>query len=382
MRKPKANIASLDVISLEYAVPREQAYGTARGLNFKRSSSIIELRTDAGVVGHGELAGPVAPIREYVSILRSFFVGRSVYDFDLIAAYVRNKLYHFGEGHFTGCLGGINVAALDAIGRTLDLPVHDLIGGLAADRIPCYATTGYITADGMAGLERQLAAVDKSFFSGVKIKIGLNPRSDVERVRLARRMLGDDILLMVDVNGNYTVDVALQSVRAIEPYNIHWYEEPLPAGDIAGHAELRAGSPIAIATGEGLHGAHEFKPLVDARGVDILQPAMGRCGGLSEAKAIAVLADLAHLQLAPAVWGGAFIVAAAVHFIASMPSTPHTENVPFPRMLEFDIADNPLRDQLLKNPFKLEPGGIAVPDGPGLGIELDPDAVEKFRVRA
>ncbi|HTK13350.1 MAG TPA: mandelate racemase/muconate lactonizing enzyme family protein [Xanthobacteraceae bacterium] len=375
-------IADLDLISLEYSIAPELAYGTARGLNNKRSSTIVKLTTDDGITGYGEASGPIAPIREYLAILKGFFIGKRLYDFELIATYIRDRLDHFGEGHNISCLSGINVAAFDAMGKKLGVPVHDLLGGRSAENIPCYATTGYITRDGMAGLERQLAAVDKSQFRGVKIKIGINPKSDVERVRLARKMLGDDLLLMVDVNGNYTPDVALLSARAIEPYDIHWIEEPLRTSDIAGHAELRARSPIPIATGEGYHGVHEFKTLVEARGVDILQPALGKCGGLSTLRAVALLAETANLRIVPAVWGGAFVVAAAMHFMASLASSPHTENPPYPRMLEFDIGDNPLRDRLLKKPLTPKNGSVALPSGPGLGIEVDFDAIKPYVARA
>jgi D-galactarolactone cycloisomerase len=246
--------------------------------------------------------------------------------------------------------------------------------------VPCYATTGYVTPDGNAGLERQLAALDMSCFVGAKIKIGLGPKSDVERVRIARRILGDDALLMVDVNGNYTVDVALESIRRIEQFNIHWYEEPLPPADLAGFAELRSRSTIPLATGEGLYTVHAFKQLVDGRCIDILQPGIGRCGGFSQAKTIANLAGLANLRVSASVWGGAYVIAAAAHFLASLPAMPHTDNLPYPTLLEYDTADNPLRDKLLEAPLQLEAGGLRVPRGPGLGIDLDMTAMKAYQL--
>jgi D-galactarolactone cycloisomerase len=347
-------------------------------MNFRRSSPLFAVKTNDGIIGYGEVNGPVNVIRGYLATLKPFYIGRRIYDAAHIEAYIRGKLYHFGEGHFAACISALDVALHDAMGKTLGLPTHDLIGGRGADRVPCYATTGYVTQDGMAGLEAQLIKVDRKAFTGVKIKIGLNPRSDVDRVRLARKILGDDVLLMVDVNGNYTPDVALQSIRAIEPYNIHWYEEPLPAHDISGHAELRARSPIPIATGEGLHALHEFEQLLEARGVDVLQPALAKCGGFAGAKAIATLADCANVRLVPGVWGGAVIVAASIHFLASRPPVPHTDNVPFPTLLEFDIADNPLRDNLVRQPFRPEGGYVAVPSGPGLGIEFVAESFKQY----
>ena len=374
-------IADIDIICMEFSIAPDMAYGTSRGLNFKRSSALISVRTSEGIIGYGEGLGPVQPIRAYLDQIKSFFVGRSLYDFELAAAYCKDRLYHFGLGHFPSALSGINVAVYDAIGKTLGVPVHDLIGGKRVDAVPCYATTGYVTRGPTNGLEAQLSKVDKKRFAGVKIKIGQGPQSDLERVRIARRILGDDMRLMVDVNGNYTVDIALQSLRLIEPFNVQWVEEPLPHADLKGHAELRARSPIPIATGEGLSSLEEFSNLVEARGVDILQPAIGRCGGLGEARKIAVLAHLHNLRVAPAVWGGAFGLAAGLHFLASTPTTPHTENVPFPTLLEYDIAENPLRDDVVKENLWPGEGGVLIPSGPGLGITLDMDKVEKYRVR-
>ncbi len=371
-------IVDLDLICLDYSIAQDLAYGTSRGLNNKRSSSIVRLTTSDGVVGYGEASGTTGPIREYLGVLRSFFIGQRLYDFGAITQLVEAKLDHFGEGHHLSCLSGINIAAHDAMGKTLGVSVCDLIGGRITQRIPCYATTGYVTRDGMAGLERQLAAIDRTQFVGAKIKIGINPKSDVERVRLARKMLGDDMLLMVDVNANYTADIALQSARAIEPYDIHWIEEPLPGTDLAGHRELRSRSPIPIATGEGYHSLHQFKALIEARGADIIQPAIGKVSGISGMQAIATLAAADNIRLAPAVWGGAFIMVAAMHFMASRSSAPHVGNIPFPRMLEFDVGDNPMRDLLLREKLTPRDGCIDLPDGPGLGVAIDLEAMRPY----
>ena len=123
-----------------------------------------------------------------------------------MAARIRNKLYHFGtHNHFIAALGGINIAVFDAMGKTLGVPAHDLLGGRVRDRLACYATTGYFTDDPKVDIAAQLSALDLSRFAGAKIKIGAGIASDVERVRAARAALGDDALLMVDYNGNYTV---------------------------------------------------------------------------------------------------------------------------------------------------------------------------------
>jgi D-galactarolactone cycloisomerase len=373
-------IVGLEFTPLEYALPREKAYGMARGLNFRRTVALVTATADDGSIGYGEALGPLAPIGEYVALLRPFFVGRSIFDFELLAAQIYNRLYHFGvQGHHTAALSAINIALTDAIGQSLGVPVHDLLGGRSAGRIPCYATTGYLTKDPDNDFESQLGKVDKKLFVGVKIKIGVSPQSDLERVRIARRILGDDILLMVDINGNYTPDIALESLRRIAPYEIHWCEEPLPPTDVRGYAELRARSPIPIAAGEAFHTAHTFKRFTDARALDILQPTVSACGGFGQARAVATLAALENLRLSPCGWGGAITIMAGLHFAASLPVNPHTDNIPYPMLLEFDVGENPLRDRLVQEPIWPVEGGLELPKRAGLGIALDPDGVKALR---
>ncbi len=375
-------IIGLEFTPLEYVLPPEQAYGMARGLNFRRTVALVTVTADDGSIGYGEALGPLAPIGEYLSLLRPFFLGRSIFDFELIAAQIYNRLYHFGvQGHHTACLSAISIALHDAIGKSLGVPVHDLLGGRSTERVPCYATTGYLTKDPTNDFETQLGQVDKKLFAGVKIKIGVNPRSDLERVRVARQILGDEILLMVDINGNYTPDIALESLRAMEPFRIHWCEEPLPPTDVRGYAELRARSPIPIAAGEAFQTAHTFKRFTDARALDILQPGVSTCGGFGEARAIATLAVLENLRISPTGWGGAVTIMAGLHFATSIPINPHTDNVPYPILLEFDVGANPLRDRLVEQPIWPAAGGLELPKRPGLGITLDPDGVAALRVR-
>jgi D-galactarolactone cycloisomerase len=375
-----SKLSRLELRPYEYVLPRDRAYGQARGLNFRRTCALFVATTDDGTVGYGEAGGPLKPIGEYLDLVQAFFIGQSIFDFEIIAAQIYNRFYHFGvQNHLTACLGGISIALTDAAGKVLKLPAHDLLGGKATDSLPCYATTGYFTADDSRGYVPQLEAV-KGKFGGVKIKVGANPKSDVERVKLARQVLGDDVLLMVDINGNYTVDIALESLRLIEPYNIHWCEEPLPPTDIRGYAELRARSPIPIAASEAFCTVHDFKRLIDARGVDIVQPSLTGCGGFGQAKAIAQLAQMNNLRVSPSVWGNPIALAAALHFSASTPVTPHTDNVPYPLIVEYDVGENSLRDKMLKTPLVIEDGALRVPPGPGLGVEIDDAAIAEFQV--
>ncbi len=374
-------IKHLTFTGLEYSFAPEKAYGMSRGVGHRRQAGLIEIETDAGVKGIGEAFGNPFVTREYFRMVEPFFLGKSVFDFEHIEARIRNAIYHLGVGNqLTACLAGINVALFDAIARGFGVRLCDLIGGCRTTRIPAYASTGFFSDDPARQLSHMLAEAAGHPYAGAKIKIGRGIRSDVERVRQAREALGPDKLLLVDINGAYTVDVALECARAIQPYDIHWIEEPLPPGDFAGYAELRARSPIRIAAGEAHHTIRDFRALIDGRCIDIVQPSIPGVGGLTEAKRIATLALAANLRLAPHVWGGAVGLATACHFIASLPAWPHTDHPPHPQMLEYDMSDNALRTGLLKKPLKLEGGHILLPEGPGLGIELDPATVERYRV--
>jgi D-galactarolactone cycloisomerase len=176
------------------------------------------------------------------------------------------------------------------------------------------------------------------------------------------------------------VDEALESMRRIADYNIHFYEEPLPPTDFTGYTELRARAPMAIAAGEALYTAWDFKRLIDERCTDILQPDITLCGGLDETRAIWQMTRLANLRLSPHVWGGGVGLAAAVHFLAALQPSPHTDRIPHPVMLEYDLGTNALRKDLLLTPIACIDGHLTVPDGPGLGIEINRDVVEKYRV--
>lgn len=374
-------IARLDVASLEYTLPNSKAYGNARGLNNRRTCSLITLETDLGITGIGDAGGPLGVIREYIKLITPFFIGRSLYDFDIIASQIRNRLYHFGsQGHFIAALGGVNIAVFDAIGKTLGLPVHDLLGGQRSDGIACYATTGYFTDNPSSDVEAQLASLNHSHFVGYKIKIGGGISSDVERVRAARKTVGDEPLLMVDYNGNYTVDVALESLRRLEPFNIHWAEEPLPPFDLNGYAELRARSPVRISAGEAHSGIHEYRRLIESRGLDIVQPSLTGGGGFSEMKTVAQLAAINNLTVSMPCWGSAIALNAALHFAASLPAWPHTDRSPYPMLVEYDVGDNPLRDLLTEQAVKPCNGVLPVPTGPGLGLRLNPDIVSQYKI--
>jgi D-galactarolactone cycloisomerase len=240
-----------------------------------------------------------------------------------------------------------------------------------------YGSGGYLTENSARDFEPQIEAMAKAGLRAVKIKIGVSPANDEERVAIARRILGPDVEILVDINSNYTLDLAQESITRIAPYKIGWVEEPLAPQDFSGYEILQRWSPVPIATGEALYTAFDFKRLIDRRAVDVVQPDLSLCGGFWQGRQIAQLAMMEHLRLSPHVWGSGVGLAAAVHFVASLPVYPHANNIPRPTLVEYDLGANPLRDSILKNPLKPIEGMIAVADAPGLGIEVDWDAVDR-----
>ena len=201
-------------------------------------------------------------------------------------------------------------------------------------------------------------------------------------MRDARKAIGDDMLLMVDYNGNYTVDVALESMRQIAPFNIHWCEEPLPPHDVAGYAELRARAPIRLSAGEAHSGVQDFKRMIDARAHRHRAAAADRRRRLRRDEGgCAARRDEQPARCRCRAGAAPSRSTPRIHFAASLPTWPHTDNLPYPMLVEYDVGDNPLRDQLVRNPIKPHQGALPIPQGPGLGLELNPEVVARYTIK-
>jgi D-galactarolactone cycloisomerase len=376
-----AKITKVELIPLVHRLAEGRSYGMARGLAAARHTSIVRLVTDEDVTGIGEAWGPPKVTRAYCDLIAPYFVGRSVYDFEHVLSKILSTHYHSGiQNQMVACLSGIDMACLDAVGKLHRLPVADLIGGRGRSALPVYISGGYLTEDAARDFPAELERLAATGVRRVKIKIGIGPASDAERVAAARAALGEEVDLIVDANGNYTVDEALESMRRIADHRIFWYEEPLPPQDFDGYAELRRKASMPIATGEALYTAWDFKRLLELRGVDVVQPDLTLCGGIRAGREVALLARLYHVRLSPHVWGGAVGLAAACHFVASIPDYPHSRNVVEPTLIEYEIGENPLREEIVCEPLRLADGALALPDRPGLGVELDPAAVRRYRI--
>jgi D-galactarolactone cycloisomerase len=373
-----STVKTVEAVPLRYQLSGG-GYGSSRGIVVARETTLVRLQTSDGAVGWGEAWGPPLATAPMIDELGEALAGARI---DGPVPFVTNRLnqhYHRGGGLFAAALSGVEIALWDALGHTLGVSVATLLGGRAREHVTPYASAGYVTPDRDLEKFRDALTDAADGFAGAKIKCGLGAREDLERTSVAREVLGPDRALMVDFNGNYTADQAVASACSLQDLQMTWLEEPLPPDDVDGLRLLRR-APVPLATGEALYTRAPFRRLVTERLVDFVQPDVTKVGGLAEARAICELARAWNVRVSPHVWGGGVGLSAALQLLASIPDYPHTSNSPQPLWLELDRGDNALRELVLSEPLRPEGGQLAVPTGPGLGIEVDPDAIEGLRI--
>mgnify|MGYP000176886677 CR=1 FL=1 len=376
-------ITDIEVIPIEHSLPPGEGLGDARGFGRDRGTTLVRLETADGTVGWGEAFAPGPIAAATVSeLFEETVLGMDPFDVEGLATDSFTDPYHFGQSVFVqAARSAVDVACWDIRGKATGRAAYRLLGGGERDSLLPYASTMYFTERDRPIAEPIETAVEEGF-TAAKIKIGSDPETDRERVRTAREILGEDARLMVDINGNYRPRQAIEAIEAIAEYDLTWVEEPVPPENLSGYREVRDHVDVPLAAGEAHYGRFAFKRLLDDRLVDVVQPNLGRCGGLSEARAIADMALAENVAVRPHVWNSAVGLAAAVQFAASVPDYPHTRNVPDPMMVEFDRSPNPLRSDLLEDPFDPTGGSLDVPQEPGLGIEIDAEALERYRADA
>lgn len=374
-------VSSVDAIPLAYSLGDGKGYGSARGTVQQRTATLIRVETPSGEVGWGEAFGPPRTVATLIDeFLENMVVGMDPHGVGSLCERSYAGLYHFGSrGLIQSAISGIDIALWDLRGRSTGTSISRLLGGRCREQVRTYASTMYITEWGETPSVPVQAAVEEGF-DALKIKIGRSVEDDIERVRTAREALGADGDLMVDCNGNYRPDQAIRLARELEPYNVTWLEEPVPPENLSGYRELKRATDIPIAAGEASYGRFEFKRLIEDRIVDILQPDVCKCGGLSEARFIGKLATTENVAVSPHVWTSALGLAASLQFAGSLPNYPHSTDVPEHLLFEVDRADNKLRTAIATDPFDFTGGMLDIPDEPGLGIDPDPDTIERFRI--
>lgn len=360
---------------------------------------LVEVETDQGLVGLGESAhfgGPMASTAQVIEReLRDYLIGQDPRNIEYLWEMMHKRAYkHARGGIVIAAISGIDIALWDLRGKMAGMPLWRLLGGYR-QRVPAYATGGfYSEGKGVKELTREMASYVKHGFRAVKMKIGRNPdielsplrvmdsagrcevslEEDLERVAAVRDTIGPDIKLMVDANGAWDVPIAVKMGRAMERFDIYWYEEPISPDDVAGSAEVASRVDIAVAGYETCsYGIVDFNDYIKARAVHFVQPDVAWAGGLTESLKIAHMAQAANLPIAPHIHGSAVAVAAAVHLLGAVRNGSMAETV-FPA--------HALMNELVKEPLLVDRKGyITLTDKPGLGMELDPKVVKKYRVK-
>jgi D-arabinonate dehydratase len=383
----------VDIRTTALSYPCDPPYGSAGGMQARRGALLVEVETDEHVTGIGEAGvggGATAAVIERT--LKPMLLGEDPLLIEGLWQRMFARTRQFGRrGVVMNALSGIDIALWDIAGKVAKMPLYRLLGG-ARERVEAYASGGFYSegksVDDLAGEAEGYRALG---FRGMKMKVGRNPSTqthlrhlvehaekcvvepeeDIARVAAVRRALGRQAKLMVDVNCAWSPAMAIAMGRALEPYDLYWIEEPVATDDIDGSARVAAALATPIAGYETEIGLYGFRELIGRGAVDIVQTDIAWAGGFSECRRIAALAQAHHLMMAPHAFAGAVLLAASLHFIAAIPNG---------LVLEFDQNPNGLRDELLKEPFAVGPDGMMrLPERPGLGIELDPAAVDRFR---
>jgi D-galactarolactone cycloisomerase len=272
---------------------------------------------------------------------------------------------------------GLDVALWDLAGKALGVPVSDLLGRRHTTRVAPYCTCMYRKdwpdpAQGLA--EEALGWVAKGF-TILKMKVGYGPDLDVAVVRAVREAIGDGVGLAADANCAYDVATAVALGKRLEPFNLLWWEEPIWADDLEGYDRLRRMLRIPLASGETASADWLLRNYIPQRRVDIVQPDLDTVG-LTGARRLSHLCELNGVRLMPHNWGTHVRTAGELHWMSCFP-----EMNGWPQMFEFDQTESPFREAVIRQKIRMDPADvrIAVPEGPGLGVDVVPEAVAEFR---
>ena len=369
------------------------------GEDFDSSSETLVVRiTDAqGRTGIGEADTPAEAASKLVFMndahawsrgLRSMLVGRDPFEREALwHELYEGTMWHGRRGLGIHVLSAVDVALHDLAGKQLGRPVYQLLGGKRRERLTPYATLwpGAVAGrtidqmmDVIAGLAQRAL---EAGFEAVKMEVFFGDLIDdhelVGCIREGRRLLGDDVTMMVDFGYRWRDwRDALWVLNRLEDCNLYFAEATLQHDDLMGHAKLASRCETRVGGAEMAATLSECREWLERGSVDVLQPDIGRCGGLTEIRRIAQLAELYGALVVPHFWKTGITAAASLHFQAATP------NAPFIEMLSPSVFSSPLRAELTQPEPEVEEGTMALPTEPGLGIELVEEAVRTYRVSA
>ncbi len=347
----------------------------------QRKICIVKIVTDEGITGWGEGYGPGLVVKAGIEHISSYLMGKDPLHHENIWQEVYRHIHDYGrKGIFISALSAVDIALWDIKGKILQQPVSTLLGGRKREQVKVYATGLYFTKhkNMVERLTEEALFYKDQGFSAIKMKVGLGIEKDVQNVEAVRAALGNDTGLMIDANHAFDLREAKQLIQAVQHLNIKWFEEPVCNDDYASYAELRAWSPIPITGGECEYLKGGALEMISKRCIDIFQPDTGACGGITEVKKMMAIAEAHLTNLTPHTWGTGIAIAANLHLVSNLNMVPDRLYQKEP-LLEFDRSPNRLREELLINNFEAHNGYLQVPDGYGLGIEINEEKLAAFQ---
>lgn len=372
-----ADIRITDVVAhpLSQTLPKPTV--TSWGAYSQVSICLVEVRTSAGITGVGEALARFSP-KAYADLietsLKPRLLGQNPTNIKALWDSMRRSLSGRSGGVLFEAISGVDIALWDILGKVANLPIHRLLGGMGRSEVPVYAASVNWGDD--AAMEAELDRYLEAGFPRIKVKMA-NPVKDAcRRIDLMRKRAGDDIDLCVDANWAYTLDEAIEVGRALTANRYFWFEEPLRPEDEDGYIELRRRCDTPLAAGESNFTLDQAMRLVASRTLSYLQPDVARAGGISETRRMAEFAAAHDVQYAPHIgMSGIICETASIHLAAAMPNT---------KAMECETDASPFKTWITGAAPGIErqsKGLFPVPTGPGLGIEIDWDAVQRLRVQ-
>ena len=344
-----------------------------------RNLAFVVVRTDDGLEGVGEvrMINQTDALLGYLGeAVPNHVLGADPFAIEALVQRLWRSEYARAGGIAMSALAVIEIACWDVVGKALEQPVYRLLGGPVRDRIKAYAN-GWYTVERTPEEFHEAArrVVDRGYralkldpFGSGTVELEPEERSRaVALVEAVRDAIGPDAELLIEMHGRFAPAAALAISRDLEPFRPSWIEEPVPPDNLRALARVTERSNIPVATGERIHARPEFRELFELQAADVVQPDPTMCGGLAETRKISAWAEAYYVQVAPHNVGGPVSTAAALHLAACTPNFKIQEHFN-------DFAESYVKEAAPGNPEVID-GYFALPEGPGLGVELDEDVV-------